>query len=84
MTKPLPEDVTQLLLDWSNGDPAALNKLTPLAYAELCRLANSYLRRERFDHTLQDTELVHEAYMRLANHGGLTEGRLASRVEERS
>jgi hypothetical protein len=84
MTKPLPTDVTQLLLDWSNGDPAALNKLTPPAYAELRRLTNSYLRRERFDHTQQDTELVHEAYMRLADHAGLTEGRLVSCVEGRS
>jgi RNA polymerase sigma factor (TIGR02999 family) len=58
-------DVTQLLLDWSKGDRAALDQLMPLVYDELRRLANSYLRRERPDHTLQPTALVHEAYLRL-------------------
>lgn len=58
-------EVTQLLVDWSNGDQAALQKLMPLVYGELQRLAERYLRRERSDHTLQSTALVHEAYMRL-------------------
>jgi RNA polymerase sigma factor (TIGR02999 family) len=59
------QDVTQLLVNWSNGDKEALEDLTPLVYAELRRLANRYLRRERPDHTLQSTALVHEAYLRL-------------------
>jgi RNA polymerase sigma factor (TIGR02999 family) len=65
MSKPSPHEVTQLLLDWRNGDKAALDKLTPLVYNELRRLANHYLRGERKDHTLQGTALVHEAYIRL-------------------
>ena len=65
MTTPAPKDVTELLVDWSNGDQQALNKLIPLVYDELHRLASRYLRRERPDHTLQTTALVHEAYIRL-------------------
>jgi RNA polymerase sigma factor (TIGR02999 family) len=57
--------VTQLLIDWRNGDRAALDKLFPLVYDELRRLAHYYMRRERPDHTLQPTALVHEAYIRL-------------------
>lgn len=60
-----PEGVTQLLVEWGNGDQAALDKLMPLVYAELRRLANNYLRRERANHTLQPTALVNEAYLRL-------------------
>lgn len=60
------QEVTQLLLDWSQeGNRAALDSLTPLVYDELRRLAGAYLRRERTDHTLQSTALVHEAYMKL-------------------
>lgn len=59
--------VTQLLLDWSRGDEKALERLTPLVYDELRRLAGSYMRRERPDHTLQSTALVHEAYVRLVD-----------------
>jgi RNA polymerase sigma factor (TIGR02999 family) len=59
--------ITQLLLDWSRGDQSALEALTPLVYAELRRLAASYMRRERPDHTLQSTALVHEAYVRLVD-----------------
>ncbi len=58
-------DVTALLVDWSNGDRQAVEKLMPVVYAELHRLAARYLRRERSDHTLQTTALVHEAYLRL-------------------
>lgn len=58
-------DITQRLVDWGNGDRAALNELLPIVYDELRRLAESYLRRERPDHTLQPTALVHEAYLRL-------------------
>ncbi len=57
--------VTGLLLAWSQGEQAALEKLVPLVYAELRRIAHRYMNRERRDHTLQTTELVNEAYLRL-------------------
>lgn len=57
--------MTQLLLDWSRGDRAALERLVPLVYNELHRLAESFMRRERPEHTLQPTALVHEAFLRL-------------------
>jgi len=60
-------EITQLLVSWSQGDQAAAEKLMPLVYQELRRLAKSYLRRERLNHTLQPTELVHEAYLRLVD-----------------
>ena len=59
------QQVTQLLMDWSNGNRDALERLTPLVYGELKRLAARYLRRERPGHTLQSTALVHEAFLRL-------------------
>ena len=59
--------ITRLLIDWSHGDEKALEMLTPLVYQELRRLAASYMRRERPDHTLQSTALVHEAYVRLVD-----------------
>jgi RNA polymerase sigma factor (TIGR02999 family) len=62
-----PGEITQLLAGWSEGDEAALEKLLPLVYQELHRLANAYMRRERSDHTLQTTALVHEAYLRLVD-----------------
>jgi RNA polymerase sigma-70 factor (ECF subfamily) len=62
-----PESVTQLLVDWSNGDQKALDKLMPLVYSELRKLAGNYLRRERQDHTLQPTALVNEAYLKLVD-----------------
>ena len=58
-------DITALLVDWSNGDQSALEKLLPLVERELHRLAHSYMRRESPDHTLQTTALVNEAYLRL-------------------
>jgi RNA polymerase sigma factor (TIGR02999 family) len=61
------EGVTQLLIDWGRGDQAALEKLMPLVYSELRRLASNYLRRERGEHTLQPTALVNEAYLKLVN-----------------
>lgn len=61
------QEVTQLLVDWKNGDSTALAKLTPLVYAELRRLADYYLRKEAAGHTLQPTALVHEAYLRLVD-----------------
>lgn len=60
-----PDEITRLLADWSGGDEKALNALTPLIYEELRRLARRYMRRERPNHTLQSTALVHEAYVRL-------------------
>ncbi len=59
------DDITTLLVRWGRGDQEALDALTPLVYQELRRLANGYLRRERQDHTLEGTALVHEAYLRL-------------------
>jgi RNA polymerase sigma factor (TIGR02999 family) len=61
-----PEEITQLLREWSNGDKEALNKLMPVVYSELRRLAAHYMRQERPGHTLQSTALVNEAYLRLA------------------
>ncbi|MDX2000324.1 MAG: ECF-type sigma factor, partial [Thermoanaerobaculia bacterium] len=61
-----PPEITHLLRDWNRGDSAALERLLPLVYEELRKLARSQLRRERSDHTLQPTALVHEAYLRLA------------------
>jgi RNA polymerase sigma factor (TIGR02999 family) len=60
-------DVTRLLRAWSDGDQHALNDLMPAVYAEVKKLARSYLRRERSDHTLQTTALVNEAYLRLVD-----------------
>jgi RNA polymerase sigma factor (TIGR02999 family) len=65
-----PRDITQLLADLRAGDADALEQLMPVVYAELRQLAASYLRRERQEHTLQPTALVHEMYMRLAGHVG--------------
>ena len=58
-------DITGLLQRWRDGDPLALEELTPLVYDELHQLAAPYMRRERPDHTLQPTALVHEAFVRL-------------------
>ena len=60
------ESATQLLVQWRDGDQEALQALIPLVYKELRLAAHRCLRAERADHTLQSTELVHEAYMRLA------------------
>ena len=65
MSRSAPPDLTQLLLDWGNGDRAALDRLTPAVYEELRRLARRHMSREREGHTLQTTALVHEAYLRL-------------------
>jgi len=58
-------NLTQLLTEWGAGEPQALERLTPLIYEELRRLAHSYMRSERSGHTLQATAVVHEAFMRL-------------------
>lgn len=60
------ENLTGLLLEWREGDKAALDRLTPLVYDELRRIAHRYVQRERDGHTLQTTALVNEAYLRLA------------------
>lgn len=65
MTRPVPQDLTQLLLAWSRGDQSALEQLLPLVDAELRRLAHAYMRRENPDHTLQTSALINEAYLRL-------------------
>jgi RNA polymerase sigma-70 factor, ECF subfamily len=69
MLEPNPHEVTQLLLAWSKGDEAALDRLIPLVYAELRRLAKSYMRREHVGQTMQTTALIHEAYLRLIDAG---------------
>ena len=61
------DNVTRLLIELSNGDQAAVDLLLPVIYDELRKLAANYLRRERPDHTLQPTALVHEAYLRLVD-----------------
>ena len=65
---PLGNAVTVLLIQWQSGNKEALDRLLPLVYAELRRLADSYLRHERNAGTLQPTALVHEAYLRLVGH----------------
>jgi RNA polymerase sigma factor (TIGR02999 family) len=62
---PAPANFTQLLADWRSGQPQALDRLTPLVYDELRRLARGYMRAERGSHTLQATAVVHEAFLRL-------------------
>src|SRR4030095_3860809 len=65
MTTASPHEVTQLLIAWSNGNQAALDRLMPLVDRELHRLAHHYMRRENAGHTLQTTALVNEAYLKL-------------------
>jgi RNA polymerase sigma-70 factor, ECF subfamily len=60
-----PSEITELLIDWNNGDQSALEKLLPLVEKELHRLAHSYMRRESPNHMLQTTALVNEAYLKL-------------------
>lgn len=69
--------VTEWLLKWSNGDVDALNRFIPLLYSELCRLAKAYFRNSSPDQTLSPTDLVHEAYLRLAK---LEAGHIQSRA----
>ena len=65
MTMQVPANFTQLLTEWRSGNAQALNRLTPLVYDELRRLARNYMRAERGSHTLQATAVVHEAFLRL-------------------
>jgi RNA polymerase sigma factor (TIGR02999 family) len=66
---PVKHDLTQLLEKWSAGDQSALDNLLPEVYDDLHRLAESYLRRERQNHTLQATALINEVYLRFAGSG---------------
>jgi RNA polymerase sigma factor (TIGR02999 family) len=65
---PSSPNITKLLLDWRGGDSEALDRLMPLVYEELRRMANHYMRNERKGHTLQTSALVNEAYLRLVDH----------------
>ena len=65
MVAPSSNQVTRLLVNWQHGDREALDQLMPLVYHELRRLAASYLNKERQNHTLQPTALIHEAYLRM-------------------
>ena len=67
MATPPTPDITRLLVDWSEGRRDALDQLMPAIYQELHKIAGSYLRRERAEHTLQPTALIHEAYLRLVD-----------------
>jgi RNA polymerase sigma-70 factor, ECF subfamily len=66
LTRLTGDNLTGLLIEWREGDRAALDRLTPLVYDELRRIAHRYVQRERDGHTLQTTALVNEAYLRLA------------------
>ena len=67
MSEHTPSEITQMLLELTEGNQEVVNKILPHIYDELRRLAGGYLRRERSDHTLQPTALVHEAGLRLQN-----------------
>jgi RNA polymerase sigma-70 factor, ECF subfamily len=67
MSNASPQEVTRLLNDWSGGDRSAFDKLVPLVYDELHRIARRYMSREHSGHTLQTTALVNEAYLRLVD-----------------
>jgi RNA polymerase sigma factor (TIGR02999 family) len=67
MTEPSTQEVTEMLVAWSNGDQSAFEKLVPLVHDELHRLAHLYMNRERPGHMLQTTALVNEAYLRLVD-----------------
>jgi len=67
-----PREITKLLKDWSGGDSTALDRLIPLVYDELHRLAHQHMRRERAGHLLQTSALINEAYLRLVDQPELT------------
>jgi RNA polymerase sigma factor (TIGR02999 family) len=69
---PESNEITVMLRKWSEGSQEALNDLLPLVYDELHKRARQYLRRERSDHTLQPTALIHEAYLKLAGQNNMT------------
>lgn len=63
----IPQEITQLLLQWGNGDRRAFDELIPLVYPELRRIARQYMRKENSQHTLQTSALINEAYLRLVD-----------------
>ncbi|HYJ90922.1 MAG TPA: sigma-70 family RNA polymerase sigma factor [Pyrinomonadaceae bacterium] len=63
-----PHQISRLLTDWSNGNQRALDQLMPLVYEELRRMARNYLRQQPANHSFQTTELIHEAYLKLAKN----------------
>lgn len=71
MAEPTSGRITMLLAEWTAGDQRAVNELVPLVYAELRRIAQAHLRRERPNHTLQRTVLVHEAFLRLVDQNNV-------------
>lgn len=70
MADDISHQITHLLIDWSKGDEHALEQLMPLVYDELHRIARGYMRRQAPGHTFQTTELIHEAYLKLAKNEG--------------
>src|SRR5829696_10195432 len=72
MTTRPSESITQLLERWTNGDEKALEQLMPLVYEELHRLAATYLRRERREHTLQPTALVNELFLKFSEQHSMS------------
>ncbi len=64
--KEIPHQITQLLIDWSNGKPEAFDELVPLVYEQLRMMARRFMRQQPLGHTFQTTELIHEAYLKLA------------------
>src|SRR5271163_126039 len=87
-TMQVPANFTQLLTEWRSGEPRALERLTPLVYDELRKLARGHMRAERGSHTLQATAVVHEAFLRLVQANVALQDRghffaLASRLMRR-
>ena len=72
MASSSPQRITQLLVAWSNGDGSALGQLMPLVYDELRRMAHRQIRKERTGHTLQTSDLIHEAYLKLGRYRQVT------------
>jgi RNA polymerase sigma-70 factor (ECF subfamily) len=68
---PSPRSITQLLIEWRNGDESALDELMPLVHSKLHRMARNYMRGEQPGHTLQATALINELYLRLVDHKGM-------------
>jgi RNA polymerase sigma factor (TIGR02999 family) len=68
---PSPNSISQLLIEWRDGDETALGRLMPLVFEEMRRMAHQYLGRERPGHTFQTADLVNEAYLKLADHKGM-------------
>ena len=68
---PSPNSISQLLVEWRDGDETALDRLMPLVFEEMRRMAHQYLGRERPGHTFQTADLVNEAYLKLADHKGM-------------